>query len=140
ERADAVVARRLEMVDRARAKLDRERDRALLRELVAVQTKREPGSAASLEKPARLARVEGSALEEDVRGLGELRRVGQHLAEREVEVGVGIAVELRRHRMRTEPRRHATGVTNRTQRGELGVAVEPVAGLRLERRRAVGAH
>ena len=45
---DAVVAGRLEVVDRARAELDRERDRALLRELVAVEAEREAGFAAGL--------------------------------------------------------------------------------------------
>ena len=137
ERAHAVGAGRLEVVDRPCAELDRERDRALLGELVAVQAQREPGVAARLEVAARLRRVERAALEEDVGGLGDLRRLGQHLGEREVEVRVGVAVELRRHRVRAEPRRHAAGVADRAERRELGVAVEPVAGLRLERRRAV---
>ena len=84
--------------------------------------------------------VERAALEEDVGGLGDLRRLGQHLREREVEVRVGVAVELGRHGVRAEPGRHAAGGLDRTQRRELGVAVEAVAGLRLERRRAVRAH
>ena len=94
------------MVDRARAELDRERDRALLGELVAVQAQREAGVAARLEVAARLRGVERAALEEDVRRLGELRRLRQHLGEREVEVRVGV-VELGRHGVRAEPRRDA---------------------------------
>ena len=118
------------MVDRARAELDRERDRARLGELVAVEAEREPGSAARLQVAAGLRRVEGAALEEDVRGLGEPRSLGQHLA-----------------RARSRGRRRASSNSGGTacapsqvgtppaariaaQRGELGLAVEPVAGLR----------
>ena len=140
ERPHAVRSRRLEVVDRPRAELDRERDRTLLGELVAVEPQREAGVAARLEVAARLGRVERAALEEDVGGLGERRRLGKHLGEGEVEVRVGVAVELRRHRVRPEPRRDAAGGPDRAQRRELGVAVEPVAGLRLERRRAVPEH
>ena len=98
-----------------------------------------PGVAARLEVPARLGRVEGAALEEHVGRLGELGRLGQHLGEREVEVRVGVA-ELRRHRVRAEPRRDAARVADRAERRELRVAVEPVARLRLERRRALAEH
>ena len=66
----------------------------------------EPRVAARLEVAARLRRVEGAALEEDVGGLGEPRGLGEHLGEREVEVGVGV-VELGRHGVRAEPRRDA---------------------------------
>ena len=133
------VARRLEVVDGARAELDRERDRAGLRELVAVEAQREAGVAARLEVAARLRRVEGAALEEDVGRFRDLGSFGQHLGEREVEVRVGVG-ELRRDRVRAEPRRDAARVADRAERRELGVLVEPVAGLRLERRRAGGAH
>ena len=68
--AHTAVARRLEVVDGARAQLDCERDRALFGELVAVQAERETGVAACFEEPARLSHVERPALEEDV---GRLR-------------------------------------------------------------------
>src|SRR4029077_11203674 len=75
-----------------------------------------------------------------VAGLAELRGVGQYVGEREVEVAVGVTLEFGRHRMRAEPRRHAAGGLDRPKRRELGLAIEPVAGLRLERCRAVSAH
>ena len=46
ERCDSRLARRLEVVDRACAELDRQRDRTSLRELVAVEAQREAGVAA----------------------------------------------------------------------------------------------
>ena len=79
------------MVDAPRAEVDRERDRPALGELVAVQAEREPGRRARLEVAARLRRVERAALEEDVGRVGELRRLGEHVGEDEVEVRVGIA-------------------------------------------------
>ena len=94
------------MVDGACPELDRERDGALLAELVAVEAKREPGVSARLEVAARLRRVERAALEEDVRRLRDPRRLGQDLGEREVEVGVGV-VELGRDGVGAEPRRDA---------------------------------
>ena len=139
ERAHAVVSRGLEVVDRARAELDRERDRPLLGELVAVEAQREAGVPARFEVPARLRGVERAALEEDVRRLGEPCRLGQHLGEREVEVRVAVG-ELGRHRVSAEPGRDPTRGPDRAQGGELGVAVEAVARLRLERRRAVAEH
>src|SRR6266566_6405200 len=42
--------------------------------------------------------------------------------------------------MRAEPGRDSPDSANRSQGGELGLAVEPVAGLRLERRRSVTEH
>ena len=104
ECCDAVVAGRLQVVDRARAELDRERDRSLLGELVAVEPEREAGVAAGGQIAARLCGVEGAALEEDVRRLGDARRLGEHLGEREVEVGVRV-VELGRHGVGAEPGR-----------------------------------
>ena len=137
--ATPVRPRRLEVVDRPRAELDREPDRARLRELVAVQAQREPRVAARLEVAPGLADVERAALEEDVGGLGERRRLGQHLGEQEVEVGVAV-VELGRHGVRAEPGRDAAGGADGAKLRELRVAVEAVARLALERRRAVGAH
>ena len=128
ERGDAGRARRLEMVDRARTELDRERDRARLGELVAVQSQRKARRAAGLEVAARLVGVERAPLEEDVGRLGERGRLGQDLGEQEVEVGVGV-VELGRHRVRAEPGRHAAGRADGAKLGELGVVVEAVARL-----------
>ena len=73
-----------------------------------------PGSAARLEVAARLRRVERAPLEEDVGRLGDLRRLGQHLREREVEVGVRV-VELGRDGVRAEPGRHAARVRDRAR-------------------------
>src|SRR5205823_3991607 len=67
ERLDPSCARRLEMVDRARAELHSERYRALLGELVAVEAKREARVAARLEIPPGLPGVERASLEEHVR-------------------------------------------------------------------------
>src|ERR1700722_6604220 len=124
------------MIDGARAQLLREWDRAALRELVAVQAQLEPRLAASTEKPLGLGGVEGTPLEEDVRGPRESRGFGQHLGEREVEIRVGVR-ELRWHRMRAEPGRDPTRRGDRSERRELGVAVEAVPGLPLPGRRAV---
>src|SRR4029453_12108294 len=84
----------------------------------------------------RLLPVERTALEEDVGGLRERRRLRQHLAEEEVDVCVRTGVrELGRYRMRTEPGRDAARVADGPELGELRVPVEAVPGLRLERRR-----
>ena len=72
QRSDSLGARRLEVVDRPRAELDRERDGALLGELVGMQTERKARSRAGLEIAARLRGVERATLEEDVGGLREL--------------------------------------------------------------------
>ena len=78
------------MIDRPGAELDGERDRARLRELVAVQPQREPRVAARRQVAARLLGVEGSALEEDVRRFREPSRLREHLREEEVDVRVGV--------------------------------------------------
>ena len=72
-----------------------------------MEAQREARRAARLEVAARLLGVERAALDEDVRRLGELGRLGQHLGEREVEVRVGLRRELRRHGVRAEPGRDA---------------------------------
>ena len=128
------------MVDRSRAELDRERDRPLLGELVAVQAEREPGVTARLEVAARLRSVEGAALEEHVGRLGDLRSLREYLGESEVQIGIRVAVELRRNGMGAEPRRDPVRAADGPQRGELAVAIESVARLPLEGRRAVAAH
>ena len=53
--------------------------------------KRETRLTTRLEVAPRLRGVERAALEEDVGGVGDGRRLRQHLGEREVEVGVGVA-------------------------------------------------
>ena len=65
--------------------------------------------------------------------------LGQDVGQREVEVRVR-AVELRWHRVRAEPRRYAACVPYRSQAGKLGLTVEAVARLRLERRRPLRTH
>jgi hypothetical protein len=75
KRCDARVAGRLEVVDRACAQLDGEGHGAGLRELVAVETQREAGVPARAEIALGLLRVERAALDKDVRGLGDLRRL-----------------------------------------------------------------
>src|SRR5204862_1718031 len=58
----------------------------------------------------------------------------------EVEVGVRVAGELGRQGVRAEPRRYAARVMDRTQRRDLRLAIEAVARLSLEGRRAVPKH
>ncbi len=67
------------------------------------------------------------------------RRIGKDVGDEPVEIRVGV-VELRRHGMRTEEGRHATCRGDRLERRKLRCAIEPVAGLRLERRRPVRPH
>ena len=134
ERPDAGVAGRLEVVDAPCAELDRELHSARLRELVGVEPQRQPLLGAGREVAARLRGVERSLLEEDVSRLGDPGRLGEHLGERELEVRVGVG-ELGRNRVRAEPRWDSPRVAHRAELCELGVAVEPVAGLPLERGR-----
>ena len=98
-----------------------------------------PWSRRGFEVAAGLGRVEGAALQEDVGGLGELGRVGEHLREQEVEIRVRVR-ELRRRRVGAEEGRDAAGSPDRAQRGELRLAVEAVARLPLERRRPGAEH
>src|SRR5439155_1137092 len=70
---------------------------------------------------------------------GKRRGARQDLAEREVEIRVR-TVELRRNRVRAEPRRHAAAFADRLQRRELRLEIEAVAGFRLERRGAGAQH
>ena len=127
------------MIDGARAQLDRERDRPRLRELIPVEPQREARVPAGFEVPPRLGRVEGAALEEHVACFGEQRRSRQNLVEEEVEIRVGVA-ELGRHGMRAKPGRDAARCPDCAELCELGVAIEPIARLRLEGRRAMNAH
>src|SRR3546814_4237484 len=80
-RTHSFPPRRSADLDGAGAELDRERDRARLRELVAVQPQGEAVRLAGLEIAARLVDVEGPALEEDVGRLGELRSLREHRSE-----------------------------------------------------------
>ncbi len=137
ERGRSCLTRHLEVVDGTRAELDRERDGAGLRELVTVEAQRETCLAASVEVAARLVAVERAALEEDVRRLGDLRGLGKHVFDEELDVRVGSLVdEVGRNGVRAEPRPDTARVRDSAELGELGVTVEPVARLRLERRRA----
>lgn len=91
------------------------------------------------EVPPRLRGVKGSTLDEDVRRDRDRRRLGEDFADRPVDVGVRVRL-LGRHRMGAEPRRDPTGVANRGELGHLGLAIEAVTALPLERRRAVRDH
>jgi hypothetical protein len=122
ERGDSIRTCRLEVVDRARAELDRERDRPRFGELIAVQAQREAVRARGLEVPASLVGVEGAALEEDVGRLGKRGRFREHVGEHELEIGIRV-VELGRRRVRAQERRRAARVADRAQRCELSVAV-----------------
>jgi hypothetical protein len=124
--ARAGLARRLEVVDRPGAELDRERDRSELVELIAVQPQRETRVTTGLEVAARLSTVNAPSSTNTSAASASARpraRPRQH----EVEVSVRV-LELRRHSVRAEPRRHAAGA-ERAQRRELGLAVEPVSRL-----------
>ncbi len=127
------------MVDRSRAQLDREPDRARLRELVAVQAEREPRGPARFEVAAGLIDIERAPLEEDVGRLRELRRVGQDVGDQEGDVRIAVG-ELGRDRVGAKPRRDATSGANSTQLRELGVVIEAIARLPLEGRRTVATH
>jgi hypothetical protein len=127
------------VVDRPHAELDRERDGALLGELVGVQTERETRIGAGTQIAPRLPGVERAALDEHVGGLREPGDIREDLRQDEVEVRIRIVV-LGRHCVCAEPRGDSALVSDRLQRGELGVAVEAVAGFRLERRRSRAQH
>ena len=87
------------------------------------------------EEAPSLVRAERAALEERVRSLGDLRRLGKDLGDCEVEVRVSV-VELRWDGVCGENTRHTAGCANGPQGSELGVVVEAIAGLPFERRRA----
>ena len=112
EHSDAGVPGRLEMIDGPGAELDRQRDRTLLGELIAVQAKSEPRGTASLEVAASLVDVERPLLEKDIRARGQPRSFRQDFGEREVEIGIGV-LELRRHSMGTEPGGDPAGFPDR---------------------------
>src|SRR5439155_18543860 len=117
ERRDAFAARRLEMVDRPSSELDREGNRTLFGELVPVQSQPETRLGASGQIAPRLGDVEGATLEKDIRSLRDLRGGRKDLGECEVEVRVRV-VELRRHRVRAEPRRNTARGFDGMQRRE----------------------
>ena len=122
------------MIDGARAELDRERDRSELGELIAVQAQREARVHTCFEVPPSLVHSKCAALDEHVGSLRDRRRFGQHLRQGEVHVG-GRVVELGRNSVRPQPGWNPAGGSNRAQRRKLRLAVEPIAGLGLERRR-----
>ncbi len=100
-----------------------------------VQAEVETRVPAGLEVPPRLLHAERPALDEDVGRVGDPRRFGQDLLDREVEVRVRVG-GFRRDRVRAEPGRNSALSADRAQGCELGVAIEPVARLPLEGRRA----
>ena len=126
------------MVDGARAELDRERDRARLGELVAVEPQREAGVRARLEVAARVLGVERAALEEDVRRLARCRAAsGSTSVEQEVDVRRQRLASANSGGTACAPSHVGTppASRDRAELRELGLAVEAVARLRLERRR-----
>src|SRR5439155_10654933 len=92
-----------------------------------------------LEVAPGLGRVEGAALEKDICRLSQRRSVGKHLGQHEFDV-LGGVVEFGRHRVRAEPGRDAPLGADRPKLRQLRVAVEPVARLGLEGRRARAEH
>jgi hypothetical protein len=78
-----------------------------------VESEGEAGSAASPEIAASLVDVERALLEEHVRGLGKPGRIGKHLGEQELDVGVRSRIdELRREGVRAEPGRDTSRGTD----------------------------
>src|SRR5919201_3753148 len=114
------------MVDRAYAELDRQANRAELRESIPVQAQNQPSFGTRGDVTPCLLGVERAALEEDVRRLGQLGCSRQNLAEREVEVVVGSA-ELRRDGVRAQPRWDPTRRPYRAERRQLRLTIEAVA-------------
>jgi len=100
------------MIHRAGAELDRQRDRALLGELVAVEAKRKTGGTARGQVAASLVDVERAFLEENIRGRRQPRCFRQDLGERKIEIRIGVR-ELRRHSMGTKPGRDPAGFPDR---------------------------
>ena len=142
QRGDTPLAGRLEVVDGARAQLDGQLHPATLRELVGVQPQRQAVAGRRPQVAVGLRPVEGAALEEHVGGLGGRRRGRQHILDHEVDVRVGV-VPLGRHRVRSQERRHGLDPVRQRrglEHGQLGVTVEPVAGLDLGRGRPLGGH
>ncbi len=98
-----------------------------------------PASRQATQVAAGLLDVERPALDEDVCGDGDPRRVGQDVRDQPVHVGVRVGV-LRWHSVGAEPGRDAACVPDRLELRELGVVIEAVAALALECRRAVREH
>ncbi len=133
---DTVRTGGLEMIDRPRTELDREPDRTQLRELIAVQPELEPGTTTGREIFTRLSDVERTALDKDIGRLRKPRSFRQDLTHQELDVRISsLPLELRRKCVRTEPGGNATCVAHDAELSELGLAIEPVPRLRLERRR-----
>ena len=139
---DAVRPGRLEVVDRPRAELDRERDRARLRELVAVESEREPGVAArrrGSDAPARRRTRRARGRRPPPRrsapppGGPRARRKSTYASAPSSANSGGTACAP--SQVGTPP-----AVADRAELRELRLAVEPVARLRLERRRPGAQH
>ena len=92
----------------------------------------EAGSAARLEDPARLVRVEGALLAEDV-DPARVRPAGlEHLAADELDVFVRAALVFGRHRVGPEEGDVVGELAGHGARAPLGLRLEPVARLDLE--------
>ena len=107
--ASAATSASLEVgavVDGCRAELDREAHAVALAELVAVHAHAEARGRAGLEHAARLLGRERAALAERVDPARVRRARREHLADDEVDVGVGAAAAVDAGR-RTRPARRA---------------------------------
>ena len=146
QRRDAGGRRVLEVVGRQRAVPGGQRGAAAVAELVGVQLHRQPERVAAANTRSICSALNAMRLAEPVDGVGEaLRGDGrQHLVAHEGDVGVGVAVELRRDGVGAEERRHDVDrdplrePAGDPEHPQLGVEVEPVAGLDLERRHPAG--
>ena len=152
ERVDAGLRRRREVVRRRGPELGRQLRAARRGQLVGVEPRRQPVAGGRLEDPPRLVRAEHAVLAEDV---AEPRPAvggdaGQLLLDDRADVGLG-AVRPRRgtragrrgRRGRSGRRRSGPRVAEPVgdlEQPDLGLEVEAVAGLRLDRRDAVAEH
>ena len=133
------------------AELGRQLRATRRRELVGVEPERHPEAGRGLEDPPRLVRAEHAVLAEDVAEPGPAvgGDPGQLLVDDRADVGlgaVGPAAELGRDRVRAEVGRHdldrplAAEPVGGLDQPDLGLEVEAVAGLGLDRRDAVAEH
>ncbi len=134
------------MIGRQRAMARRERRAVLVGQLLRVQLHRQAERAGGAEHALGLRRREADRVAERVDGVdqsfvGERR---QHVVAHGVDVVVGPAGKFRRQRMRAEEsrahahREHPADRPRDAQHLRLGVALEPVARLDLQRRHALG--
>jgi hypothetical protein len=145
-RGRALLVGVFEMIRRERAVRGGELRPAEIGELVGVELEGKAERLRRREHPRGLLGREGDPLAEGVDRIGEAvaRDRRQHLLADEVDIGILVAARFRRERMRAEEGRddrdrpRAAETARRAQRAHLGVEVEPVAGLHLDRRAALG--